>query len=499
MPTATLKTSGIIGEGAPAPISGSTASVSLTAGNKVYIGVFTLKNDSSSAVFWNVSRAGWTFTRYADSVNALNPSTTAGTAWFEATVPSTGSGTFTISSNGVNALAVHAYVYEVTNAGSVVGEEDERLGDGTTDTIDGAMAGNWDTNPASSSLLLGICGVDSTDSGTGRGITEGTGWTKDAQLLSTGGNLGSSAVQRRTGTTDIIVRIEDVKAGSGYTAWSASLSAIEITHDAGGGSPGATDCDPIEAEIYDDIARAYDDLDFCETGVVATLLGYWGIRNSIVAPPAGLSIAQWAEVSNWFAPGGNGSTKSITGLSWNSGDTIIFMGGGETGAFTFGVTPSNANLSFGSILLNVPASPTGPECFGVLYKATAASSQTGQTITVTHNATASAAFGGCVWVIPGASGTANVSGNTTESPLSLTVSGGSVVCYILLDWNATNPPGKTPLAGSGTSTERRDQGDGSRYAQLVFDWAGVSAGTYNFGPNNYTSLTAVQLAIEVLD
>lgn len=215
------------------------------------------------------------------------------------------------------------------------------------------------------------------------------------------------------------------------------------------------------------------------------------------AAPSGISIAQWAQVSDWFTQGGNGATKTITGLSWSAGDMIVVMGGSESQGATFAVTPSNANLTFGSPVTD--SGGGGSECYGSMYVTTAASSQTGQTITLTHGATSLAAFGASVWVITGGpTGTANVTRNTTETAPSLLVTAGSIVLYSGFDWNATNPPGKTPLTGSGTATERRDQGNTTNWAQWIADWATVSGGTFSFGPNTYTSLQIQQLAIEIL-
>jgi hypothetical protein len=73
------------------------------------------------------------------------------------------------------------------------------------------------------------------------------------------------------------------------------------------------------------------------------------------------------------------------------------------------------------------------------------------------------------------------------------------VCMFVCDFNATNPPGKTPATGSGTATERLDQGNGTTYAQWVADWVGTSAGTFTFGPNNYTSLQVAQVSLEITD
>jgi hypothetical protein len=212
------------------------------------------------------------------------------------------------------------------------------------------------------------------------------------------------------------------------------------------------------------------------------------------APPTSLSIAQWAQDSNWFSIGSG--TKTVTGLSWSSGDTIIFVGGVEDSDVTGLQTPTNANLTFS---LETSQSSFGPNESGVyIWKAVAGSSQTSQTIEMVQSGTWLNA--GCAaWVITGgASGTANADSNRTEAAFSKTVSAGSIVIYACMDWNATNPPGKTPLTGSGTATERRDAGDGTSYAQYLAEWVDTAAGTFSFGPSDFTSLKASHAIIEVL-
>jgi hypothetical protein len=86
----------------------------------------------------------------------------------------------------------------------------------------------------------------------------------------------------------------------------------------------------------------------------------------------------------------------------------------------------------------------------------------------------------------------NATANNTESAISRTVAAGSTVIIGVFDWNATNPPGKTPLTASGTPTERRDAGNGTNYAQWLAEWANTGGVTDNFGPNNYTSLKVAQ-------
>lgn len=207
-----------------------------------------------------------------------------------------------------------------------------------------------------------------------------------------------------------------------------------------------------------------------------------------------LSVAQFAQVSDWFA---TGTPKTITGLAWSSGDVIVVITGGESGTDVTAAVPTNANLTFGAAQATAGGG-TGTEASIWVYRATAAGAQTGQTISIARTGNL-ASFGGCAWVITGSpTGTANPTANLNESATSRTVGAGSVVIYGHMDFNATNPQGKTPATGSGSATERRDAGDGSNYGQYMCEWVGTAAGTFSFGTNNYTSLQVSQAIIEVL-
>ncbi len=194
--------------------------------------------------------------------------------------------------------------------------------------------------------------------------------------------------------------------------------------------------------------------------------------------------------SNWFETGD--TSRDVTGVAWSSGDIIVALGITEDASRTFS-TPTNANLTFTQ---QVTPGSTANECKTYCWTATAGSAQTGQTIAATISN--SVHIGGvAVFVVTGSpSGTTGGVTNYTESNLSITVAAGDVVCYALGDWNATTPT-KTPATGSGTATERVDTGNGSNYGVWAADWVGTSAGTFSFGPNNYTGLKSSQIAIVV--
>lgn len=207
-----------------------------------------------------------------------------------------------------------------------------------------------------------------------------------------------------------------------------------------------------------------------------------------------LSVVSFSTVaSGWF----NSTTpRSITGVAWSAGDIIVVIGGAENANGAIG-TPTNANLTFGAAKAS-STTGAGNECEIYVWASDpAAGAQTGQAIAATK--ASGSMWGMTAWVITGGpSGIANATANLTESAISRTVTAGSVVVYGLMDWNATNPPNKTPATGSGTATERLDQGNTSNYAQYLCEWVGTAAGTFSFGPNSYTSLQVAQVIIEVL-
>lgn len=205
-----------------------------------------------------------------------------------------------------------------------------------------------------------------------------------------------------------------------------------------------------------------------------------------------VSVASYTNIANWFV---TTTPRSVTGVAWSAGDIVVVVGGNENANGTMS-NPTNANLTFGAPKAS-SVSGAGAECTVYVWaSAAAAGAQTGQSI-------ASSATGGLQWgfgvvVLTGSpTGFANAIANLTEAAISRTVAAGSTGIYCAIDFNATNPPGKTPATGSGTAVERRDAGNTTNYAQYIATWEGMSAGTFSFGPNNYTSLQVAQCFIEI--
>jgi hypothetical protein len=199
-----------------------------------------------------------------------------------------------------------------------------------------------------------------------------------------------------------------------------------------------------------------------------------------------IAIASFTQVANWFT-----TTSPVTlTASWAAGDVVVVAGGTESGNYTYG-TPTATGLTF-SLASTVAAG--ADECTAYIWTATAAGSGSGVTISATHSTGGNAGL--AAWVCSGVSGVVASTGNFTETAYSLTTTAGDMVVYAGFDWNATTP-NKTPSTGSGTATERTDTGNGSNYGIYIADWLGAAAGTFSFGPSNYTGLKVAQAAIRL--
>lgn len=203
-----------------------------------------------------------------------------------------------------------------------------------------------------------------------------------------------------------------------------------------------------------------------------------------------IAIDSFAADSNWFASG----AKTVTGRSWDTDDVIIVFAALENGSGGQDLSaPTNGNLTFTQ--RSFIGNTNGQECEAGLWTAVAGSTQSSQTITLPS---ASWHQGLAVWVVSGVDNTTitGLTATNTESRYSQSVTAGDLVVVGLGDWNATNPPGKTPNATlSSTATERFDTGNGSTYAVYGADWIVGTTGTGSFGPNNYTSLKVAQVGV----
>ena len=88
---------------------------------------------------------------------------------------------------------------------------------------DGSASITLNATPLSSSYLFAMAmRVESSD---GSGITVGTGWTEEGELVESG--WAAFHVQRRTGTTSTTVTWDDLSTGGGVNVGAAML-AFEI-------------------------------------------------------------------------------------------------------------------------------------------------------------------------------------------------------------------------------------------------------------------------------
>lgn len=206
-----------------------------------------------------------------------------------------------------------------------------------------------------------------------------------------------------------------------------------------------------------------------------------------------ISVASWAQTSSWYTT----TTPKTIAVSWSTGDRIVVFGATENNGATLS-TPTLTGFTF-TLVCSQTSGAGNSEADCAIWTTGAAASASSGNISVARTG-ATLAFGACAWVITGSPSTTNGvnsgNDNVSESNVSLTVSAGSIVCYGLDDWNAANN-NETPVTGSGTATERLDQGDLATHGQYVADWVGTSAGTFSFGPNTYTGIKASQVAVEI--
>jgi hypothetical protein len=187
------------------------------------------------------------------------------------------------------------------------------------------------------------------------------------------------------------------------------------------------------------------------------------------------------------------SPKTLTGLAWTAGDKVVIVGGTENSAASTLSNPTNANLTIGA---PVVSSATGSaDAAAYLWASTAATSQTGQTISCTGGT--GGHWGTACWVFTGTSGsTANASANLTEAGFTFTPTAGSAVCYFFGDWNA-DATSQTLAAGTGTGTERADS-NSANWGWYAGEWVNVTAASTTFGVTSYAGLKIAHVVIEVL-
>lgn len=187
-------------------------------------------------------------------------------------------------------------------------------------------------------------------------------------------------------------------------------------------------------------------------------------------------------------------TRTVTGVSWNSGEFIVAGGTAFDASLTL-TTPTNASLTFS--LLNSQTDGGTAEVPVWFWTAVAGSTQSGQTISTTIS-DAARKGGICVWVISGQNSVIAAGNNRTESAFSYNPTAGSAVLYFVSDFNAT-AAGRTGTTGTGTLTERQDVTASAAFWVGAYDWVGVTSGANNYGITDYTSLKVGHLLAEVTE
>jgi hypothetical protein len=173
--------------------------------------------------------------------------------------------------------------------------------------------------------------------------------------------------------------------------------------------------------------------------------------------------------------------------TWALGDEVLIWGFGESDAATL-ATPTATGL--GTVTL-VTSILTGGQCTAYLWRATATSAQTGQTISSTKSG-GSLHAGIAATVIPGGvSSLTALTGSNAEAPFNSAVGAGDGVAVGFSDFTATLGAG-APSTGSGTATERVEFVN-SQYGVWIADWEGTSAGTFDFGRSSYAGLAVAQV------
>lgn len=191
------------------------------------------------------------------------------------------------------------------------------------------------------------------------------------------------------------------------------------------------------------------------------------------------------------------ATNNITGVAWSTGDTVLVLAMTDDQGHTFS-TPTNANLTFNS-LSGLPTT-TANSCKGYAWSATAANSQSAQTITCTLSNS-----GGAVavcYVITAATttglGTPAVATDTAKTNSLTRVSNNSAVAWITGDWSASTDVTVDPSPAGGT---QRVAGVSSGNATFfAYDWPDEgAAGTTSYGVANASGtglLTKIALEIK---
>lgn len=188
------------------------------------------------------------------------------------------------------------------------------------------------------------------------------------------------------------------------------------------------------------------------------------------------------------------SPQTVT-IDFQAGDVIVAIEGEASGDGNPAV-PTASGLTFTS--QQYVNGTAGNNADIRISTAVAASSGTGVTVTATYSGTDPRYL--AVYVIAGgsvgSSGQVMAAAQGDSGLINLTPAAGDIVIYATADW-WPDTAAKTGVTASGTLTERLDGSVAGLYSYWIGDWAGVSAGSANFGVTSYTTQKVSAVALIV--
>lgn len=205
-----------------------------------------------------------------------------------------------------------------------------------------------------------------------------------------------------------------------------------------------------------------------------------------------------AYTSTWTDKATNGS-ESVTGVAWNAGDVVIVLQGTEANDGTQFNPPTNANLTFNELALEVNDDVAANECYVGSFAAIAGSSQTAQTITSTCT-TAGKMRGMRVLVYSGSDGvgnTATIDGSTAKTISLIRGSANSHVAVIMWDWDAVNDVAVNATPTGTVQNATHVAGSATGFCCTFGDQG--AAGTTSYGITDHTGTVSMSgIAVEIL-
>jgi hypothetical protein len=226
----TLKTSGTADlSTSPATANEVLGAQTFAAGSIVVVVVAGTSSGTTSANWLSCSATGLTFTAQVSPFQSGDDN--AHLRILTAPDSAGGSRAITITSGSQTCFGILYAIYELTghDTGSPYGGTATSAADTPTD---GAHTLTLSAAPATSSIVLAAFYGDTDPASSG--VTVGTGWSEDVDIVSGGSFYGKLQTQRRTSSTSTTVTWDDIKPDS-VTIYSQASAALELKEAAGGG------------------------------------------------------------------------------------------------------------------------------------------------------------------------------------------------------------------------------------------------------------------------